>query len=84
MDSNHLGGGGGRRGRHGWRGEDKHRGREKRKEERRKGQSHFAEPAGLQCTVKLNKVGAERKERRRKEGMDKESVKLHCNMKTEV
>ena len=84
MDSNHLGGGG-RRGWDGWRGEDKDGGgREKRKEERRKGQSHFAEPAGLQCTVKLNKVGAERKERRREEGMEKESVKLHCNVKMEV
>lgn len=77
MDSNHLGGGG-RRGWDGWRGEDKDGGgREKRKEERRKGQSHFAEPAGLQCTVKLNKS-------RRKGGGKrawKKSVKLHSNTK---
>lgn len=69
MDSNHLGGGG-RRGWDGWRGEDKDGGgREKRKEERRKGQSHFAEPAGLQCTVKLNKSRREEEEGR---GMEEE------------
>ena len=50
---------------------------ERKREERRKGQSHFAEPAGLQCTVKLNKS-------RRKGGGKrawKKSVKLHSNTK---
>ena len=51
-------------------GEEKQRGW--KKGERR--QSHFAEPAGLQCTVKLNKKGGEK---RRKEGMKEESDKLH-------